>query len=203
MPGGYPAAGGWKVGWVESSRPTAVSPLWEGGSVKTVRIGNGCGFWGDQRRCPGPSGSTGPPRLLDPGIPGRANHVDPGSAEAARSPGRICQGFPRCSATSVSRVKGPAGPQDHYQCRRHEPQRLCRPGPGHSRPGRVGRAKNCPGRGRRPDAPAGPTVGGRPIACQPGHGRTAVRHPLARGQRQCLPGGASHRRGPAQPASPS
>src|SRR5437016_3973307 len=49
---------------------------------------------GQPRRAPS-AGRAWPPRLPDPGIPGRTDDVDPGAAATARPPGRVCRRLPR------------------------------------------------------------------------------------------------------------
>ena len=56
-----------------------------GTTMKSVRIGNGCGFWGDNLDAPIVLAEKGRSGLSHAGVSGRTHHVDPGAATAART----------------------------------------------------------------------------------------------------------------------
>ena len=112
--------------------------------MKTVRIGNGCGFWGDNLDAPVLLAEQG--RLdyltleylaeLTMSILALQKQRDPEAGFATD--------FLDVLERLAPILQRPAAAEDHHQRRRHEPGRLRRPGPRHPRQGRPGRPHASP-----------------------------------------------------------
>ena len=90
-----------------------------------VRIGNGCGFWGDNLDAPIYLAERGQLDYLTLEYLAELT-MSILALQKQRDPTDwLCQRFPRCADQACAPFGSAAQFEDHHQCRRHERVRLC------------------------------------------------------------------------------